>query len=133
MINSTFYENDDQPNEKCPNYVNKHEINETWAKDCLDKTSQFTRIYVFFGTENCLRFFMGEMRDEGLFSDSKLPEDRYVVIQVETNVENPNLKEYIWDWHDANPKLVKNCEEMANKRVDQWNQWESLIVVSVSK
>ena len=76
---------------------------------------------------------MGEMRDEGLFSDSILPEDRYVVIQVETNVENPDLKEYIWDWNDTDPRLVKNCTEMANKRVDQWNQWESLIVVSVSK
>ena len=43
---------------------------------------------------------MGEMRDEGLFSDSKLPEDRYVVIQVETNVENPDLFEYIWDKKD---------------------------------
>ena len=141
VINSTFYENDDQPNDKCPNYVNKHEINETWAKDCLDKTSQFTRIYVFFGTENCLRFFMGEMRDEGLFSDSKLPEDRYVVIQVETNVENPDLFEYIWDKkdifeykkNDTNPKFVKNCEKMAEDRVDQLNQWESLIVVSIPK
>ena len=84
---------------------------------------------------------MGEMRDEGLFSDSKLPEDRYVVIQVETNVENPDLFDYIWDKkdlfefkkNDNSPKFVKNCEKMAEERVDQWNQWKSLIVVTVSK
>ena len=40
------------------------------------------------------------MRDEGLFSDSKLPEDRYVVIYVETNVENPDLFEHLWDQDD---------------------------------
>lgn len=76
---------------------------------------------------------MGQMRDEGLFSNSKLPEDRYVVIYVETNVENPDLFKYLWDMGDADLKRVKNCEEIAHERVDQWNQWESLIVVAVSK
>ena len=76
---------------------------------------------------------MGEMRDEGLFSDSKLPEDRYVLIHVETNIENPDLLEYIWDKNDTNPKFVKNCNKTANERLDLWNQWKSLIVVSVSK
>ena len=98
--NYTFYKNDGQHPPKCPNYSNKNHYNQTWAKVALEKTSQFTRIYIFFGTKNCLRFFMGQMRDEGLFSDSKLPEDRYVVIYVETNVENPDLFEHLWDQDD---------------------------------
>ena len=138
MNNFTFYENEDQVSRRCPNSVEKLDFDQSpydqaWAKDMLDETSQFTRIYVFFGTKKCLRFFMEEMRVEGFFSDSKLPEDRYVVIHVATNVEHQVLSEYLWDNHDANPKNVTNCKKIANEAVDKWNQWQSLIVVAVSK
>ena len=131
--NFTFYENEDQVSGRCPNSVEKLAYDQAWAKDMLDKTSQFTRIYVFFGTKKCLRFFMEQMRVEGLFSDSQLAKDRYVVIHVATNLENQDLFQYLWDNRDANPKTVKNCSEIANKTVDKWNQWKSLIVVAVSK
>ena len=133
--NFTFYENEDQVSRRCRNSIEKLNFDQTWAKAILDKTSQFTRIYVFFGTKECLRFFMEQMRVEGFFSDSKLAEDRYVVIHVATNLENQDLFKYLWDNRDSTgvQEVQDFCEEIASKTVDKRNQWKSLIVVAVSK
>ena len=108
-------------------------VNDTWAKDILEKTSQFTRIYVFFGNRECLRIFMGQMRKVGLFSDSEITKDPYIVIYVETIIENPNLFKYLWNRTESDPKFVHNCTEIKDETGDRWNQWKSLIVVSLSK
>ena len=133
--NFTFYENEDQVSRRCPNSIDNLHFDQAWAKAMLDETSQFTRIYVFFGTKECLRFFMEQMRVEGFFSDSKLAEDRYVVIHVATNLENQDLFKYLWDNRDSTgvQEVQDFCEEIASKTVDKRNQWKSLIVVAVSK
>ena len=110
ITNFTFYHND-KILSNCPgghleeyHSKKKHLSNESWAKDILEKTSEFTRIYVFFGTKKCLRYFMGQMRETGLFSDSAIEKDPYLVVYVETNVENPSLSD-----QDLFLILILNC------------------------
>ena len=76
---------------------------------------------------------MEEMRDIGLFSDSDEAKDPYLIVYVETNVENPDLFNYLWDRTEAQPKYVNNCREIKNGKGDRWNEWKSLIVVAASK
>ena len=135
ITNFTSYQNDKF---SCPNgnfEEDKYLFNETWAKEIIEKTSQYTKIYVFFGTKYCLRSFMGQMSKTGLFSDSEMEKNPYLVVYVETNVENPDLFEYLWDRSESHPRYVNNCAEIVEKNGtrDRWNQWESLIVVTVSK
>ena len=78
---------------------------------------------------------MGQMRETGLFSETAIEKDPYLVVYVETNVENPSLYDYLWDIYESHPRNVSNCDKIVSKHKtrDRWNQWESLIVVTVSK
>ena len=53
---------------------------------------------------------MGQMRETGLFSDSENRIDPYMVIYVETNVETPDLFQYLWDYKDVHYMCVQELE-----------------------
>ena len=51
-----------------------------------------SRIFVFLGSRNCLQYFIRQMGYLGYFNDHT---DRYLVIYVEKEIEQPNLESYI--------------------------------------
>ena len=64
--------------------------NENITKEFFENEKYPSRIFVFLGSRECLRYFMREMGYLGYFND---PTDRYLVIYVEK--EQPNLDSYI--------------------------------------